>query len=219
MLGIIPHQKFYFYHLPTRGRAGIKLGDAWYISNVSIIFDCYMLLYYLFWMLMGFILHFYIIFGTNLLTQGQVQIAVILPISVFRRKWISNGVQTEWNLREHDFWNKRDPEDLEWTSRNEWRVHEAGGAPTPWARPPPSWLNRPTSSSYIYSYTLKTTRSTMKPYFHRGNLLYPRDPILGPFPELHRRGHPSRRASTSTPWLLRWCVSSLLQTFGSIFIS
>ena len=28
MLGSIPHQKFRFYHLPTRGRAGIKLGDA-----------------------------------------------------------------------------------------------------------------------------------------------------------------------------------------------
>ena len=42
----IPHQKFCFYHLPTRGRAGIKLGDAWYISNVSIIFYCSMLLYY-----------------------------------------------------------------------------------------------------------------------------------------------------------------------------
>ena len=28
MLGIIPHQKICFYHLPTRGRAGIKLGDA-----------------------------------------------------------------------------------------------------------------------------------------------------------------------------------------------
>ena len=27
-LASIPHQKFYFYHLPTRGRAGIKLGDA-----------------------------------------------------------------------------------------------------------------------------------------------------------------------------------------------
>ena len=26
MLGNIPHQKFCFYHLPTRGRAGIKLG-------------------------------------------------------------------------------------------------------------------------------------------------------------------------------------------------
>jgi hypothetical protein len=27
------------YHLPTRGQAGVKLGDAWYVSNVSIIFD------------------------------------------------------------------------------------------------------------------------------------------------------------------------------------
>ena len=53
MLGSIPHQKFCFYHLPTRGRAGIKLGDAWYVSNVSIIFDCSMLLYYPFWMFMG----------------------------------------------------------------------------------------------------------------------------------------------------------------------
>ena len=35
------HLKNYFfcYHLPTRGRAGVKLGDAWYVSNVSIIFD------------------------------------------------------------------------------------------------------------------------------------------------------------------------------------
>ena len=28
MLGSIPRQKICFYHLPTRGRAGIKLGDA-----------------------------------------------------------------------------------------------------------------------------------------------------------------------------------------------
>ena len=28
MLGSIPYQKFCFYHLPTRGRAGIKLGDV-----------------------------------------------------------------------------------------------------------------------------------------------------------------------------------------------
>ena len=27
-LDSIPHKKFSFYHLPTRGRAGIKLGDA-----------------------------------------------------------------------------------------------------------------------------------------------------------------------------------------------
>ena len=129
MLGSIPHQKFCFYHLPTRGRAGIKLGDAWYVSNVSIIFDCSMLLYYLFWMLMGFILHIYIIFGTNLLTGGPARIAVFLPISVFRRKGISNGVQTEWNLREHDFLNEREPEDLECKSRSNRSFHKIGGRP------------------------------------------------------------------------------------------
>ena len=48
-----------------------------------------------FWMFMGFILHIYIIFGTNLLTGGPAHIAVFLPISVFRRKGISNGVQME----------------------------------------------------------------------------------------------------------------------------
>ena len=75
MLGSIPHQKFCFYHVPTGGRAGIKLGDAWYVSNASIIFDCSMLYYLLFWIFMGFIIHFYIIFGTSLLTQGPVKIA------------------------------------------------------------------------------------------------------------------------------------------------
>ena len=35
-----------------------------------------MLLYYPFWMFMGFTLHFYIIFGTNLLTGGPTHIAV-----------------------------------------------------------------------------------------------------------------------------------------------
>ena len=54
-----------------------------------------MLLYYPFWMFMGFILHIYIIFGTNLLTGGPARIAFFLPILVFRRKGISNGVQTE----------------------------------------------------------------------------------------------------------------------------
>jgi hypothetical protein len=33
-----PQKLLFCYHLPTRGRARVKLGDAWYISNVSIIF-------------------------------------------------------------------------------------------------------------------------------------------------------------------------------------
>ena len=54
-----------------------------------------------------------------------------LPISVFCRKGISNGVQTEWNLRERDFLNEQDPGDLDPTSRHKRGGHEEGGAPTP----------------------------------------------------------------------------------------
>ena len=75
---------------------------------------------------MGFTLHFYIIFGTNLLTEGPAHIAIFLPILVFRRKGISNGVQTERNLRERDFWNERNPEDLECKSRSSRGSHEGG---------------------------------------------------------------------------------------------
>ena len=91
---------------------------------------------------MGFIIQFYIIFGTNLLTQGPVQNAIFLPISVFRRKGISNRIQTEWNLRESDFWNKRNPGDLEWTSRKQRGSHEAGGRAPGVGTPPPSWARR-----------------------------------------------------------------------------
>jgi hypothetical protein len=34
-----PQKLFFCYHLPTRGRVGVNLGDVWYVSNVSIIFD------------------------------------------------------------------------------------------------------------------------------------------------------------------------------------
>ena len=166
MLGSIPHQKFCFYHLPTRGRAGIKLGDAWYVSNVSIIFDCSMLYYLLFWTILGFIFHFYIIFGTNLLTGGPAQNCCFLPISVFRRKRISNGVQTEWNLRERDFRNERDPEDLDPTSRKLLGSHEVGRRAYPLGAPStlvgPLLLHRRTPSSYIYLRTPKRSEPEPK---------------------------------------------------------
>ena len=128
MLGSIPHQKICFYHLPTRGRAGVKLGDTWYVSNVSLIFYCSMLLYYPFWMFMGFTLHFYIIFGTNLLTGGPAQNCCFGLFQSFAEK----EYQTEWNLRERDFWNERDPEDLECKSRSSRGGHEGGGRAHPY---------------------------------------------------------------------------------------
>ena len=104
----------------------IKSEEPWRVSNVSIIFDCSMLYYILFWTLMGFIMHFYIIFGTNLLTGGPAQNCCFLPISVFLRKGISNGIQTEWNLREDLFWNKRTPGDMKWRSRKQRGGHDVG---------------------------------------------------------------------------------------------
>ena len=82
-------------------------------------------------MFMGFIKHCYITFGTNLLTQSPMPVSVFPLVSVFRRKGISNGVQTEWNLRERDFRNERDPEDLDPTSRHQPGRHEVGGRAYP----------------------------------------------------------------------------------------
>ena len=82
-------------------------------------------------MLMGFILHFYTIFGTNLLTEAEPKL-LFLPILEFRREGISNGVQTEWNLREIYFWNGSNPGDLDPAPRNKRGGHEGGGArPSP----------------------------------------------------------------------------------------
>ena len=51
-----------------------------------------MLLYYLFWMLMGFILHIYIIFGTNLLIGGPTHIAVFFAyFSVSKKRNIKRN--------------------------------------------------------------------------------------------------------------------------------
>ena len=109
MLESIPHQKFCFYHLPTRGRAGIKLGDAWYVSNVSIIFDCSMLLYYPFWMFLGFTLHFYIIFGTNLLTGGPAWIVFFAYFSVSQKRNIKrsqNGMKPSGTWFSEQTWSR-----------------------------------------------------------------------------------------------------------------
>ena len=115
-----------------------------------------MLLYYLFWILMGFILHFYIIFGTNLLTQGPVQIVVFCIFQCFTEKeyqteskqnktfgrviFRTNLIQGTWSRRLGS---------LEEATRQ-------GGAPYPPGRAPtlvgPLQLHRPTSSSYIFIY-------------------------------------------------------------------
>ena len=162
-----------------------------------------MLLYYLFWMFMGFILHIYIIFGTNLLTGGPAHIAVFCLFQYFEEKeyqteskrnetfgsviFGTNVIQRTWSASQ---------EAAEAATRGE-------GAPTPTGRAPclvgPSVGHRRTSSSYMSLRTPKTSREQPKHNFHHRNLLYPRDPILEPSLAFCRRGNPPRRASTSTP--------------------
>jgi hypothetical protein len=56
-----PQKLFFCYHLPTRGRVGVKLGDAWYVSNVSIIFDAPCLfLHHLLYVLLHFVAFLFI---------------------------------------------------------------------------------------------------------------------------------------------------------------
>ena len=147
------------------------LGVLWYVSNVSIIYEAFMLYYYLFWMIMGFIIHFYITFGTNLLTEGPSHIDVLLPVSVFRRKGISNGVQTEWNLRHRDFLEDHHPRGLEIKSEDPWGAQEIGGAPSLQGATPclvdPSSTPWPTSFAYISLRTLKPLKIKIDREFHR----------------------------------------------------
>ena len=69
-------------------------------------------------------------------------VSVFLPISVLRRKRISNGIQMERNLREDLSWNKRNPGDLEWKSGSPQGGHEVGGRAQGGRRAPPSWAPR-----------------------------------------------------------------------------
>ena len=129
-----------------------------------------------------------------------------LPISVFRRKGISNAKRNETfgsvifgtNVIQRTW--SASQEAVEAATRVE-------GAPSLLGTPPylvgPSGVHRRTSSSYIYPRTPKTSREPMKNNFHRRNLLYPRDLILEPSPTLYQRGNQPRRASTSTSLPLR----------------
>ena len=122
-----------------------------------------MLYYLLFWTILGFIFHFYIIFGTNLLTKGPAQNCYFCLLQCFGE----TEYQTE-SKRNKIFVNVIfSPNVIQetWTLRQGIKeaVTRVGGAPL--GRAPclmgPSMLHRRTSSSYIYLCTPK--RSEQEP--------------------------------------------------------
>jgi hypothetical protein len=87
---MLPQKLFFYYHLPTRGWAGVKLGDAWYVSNVSLIFyaPC-LFIHHLLWDLLHFV-HFYAFFGTNLLIRCHSASSLFSAIFVFQKSYTRN---------------------------------------------------------------------------------------------------------------------------------
>ena len=74
---------------------------------------------------------FYIIFGTNLLTEGPVPVFVFFAyFSVLKKRKIKQS-PIDPKLHGTHFWKERSPEDLEFTLGNLRGGHEAGGRATP----------------------------------------------------------------------------------------
>ena len=112
-----------------------------------------MLLYLLFWTILGFIFHFYIIFGTNLLTEGPAQNCCFCLFQCFEE----TEYQTE-SKRNETFGNVNfSPNVIQetWTLLQEVpeAVTRVEGAP-PYLVGPLT-LHRRTPSSYIYLRTPK----------------------------------------------------------------
>ena len=89
-------------------------------------------------------MHFYIIFGTNLLTQSLVSVPVFPLFQCFEEKEYQTESKRNKTFWRSYFWKESNPGDLESTSRKQRGRHEAGGAPTPLGAPStlvgPSWL-------------------------------------------------------------------------------
>ena len=136
---------------------------------------------------MGFIIHFYIIFGTNLLTQRPSP-ACFRVLQKKNIKRSPNGMKPSREI----FLEK-----ITHGKRYD-QVRGQKGCPRGWGRPPfpgraplprgwPVWPRCP-PSSYIYLRTPETPYAERKSQFHRRSCCSRGDPILEPVPELHRRG-------------------------------
>ena len=94
-----------------------------------------MLLYLLFWTILGFIFHFYIIFGTNLLTGGPARIAVFFAyFSVSDKQNIKrspNVIKSSETWFSHRMWSRRLGPYCKGSKRRSrgWGRHPASWAP------------------------------------------------------------------------------------------
>ena len=116
MLGNIPYQKFCFYHLPTRERAGIKLEDA----GTSPSYLLFQTLLPLFWTLICMI-------WIKLTWTDTVFSRIAMVLFLCRNKSSRNDLK----LHGTNFWKILKILEERSTSGGPHPVHEGGGAPYP----------------------------------------------------------------------------------------
>ena len=155
-----------------------------------------MLFYYLFWMITGFIMHFYITFGTNLLTGGPAQNCCFFAyFSVSDKRNIKrspNGIKSSGTWFSHRTWSRR----LGPCSKEQKRRSRGWGA-----RPPASWAPRCSSGVLlppIYTHVPPNDQNrSQKPNSTPATFCIHEIPSWGLFQSSAGRGPSSRSASTS----------------------
>src|SRR3954465_9199126 len=96
-----------------------------------------MLYYLLFWTILGFIIHFYIIFGTNLLTGGPAQNCCFFAyFSVSKKRKIKRS-PIDLKLHGTYFWTRRSPRSIGDGPGESRAAHEGGGRAHPLGAPLP----------------------------------------------------------------------------------
>ena len=124
-----------------------------------------MLYYLLFWTVFVFIIHFYIIFGTNLLTGGPTQNCCFFAyFSVSKKRNIKRS-PIDLKLHETYFWTRRSPRSTG-AAPGESRAADKGGGGAAYLVDRPE-VHRRTSSAYITTYTLKTSENRIDREFRR----------------------------------------------------
>ena len=127
MLGSIPHQKLFFLSFTYLRTSRNSAWGCWYVSVVSIIFDCSMPTLFNFHILLA---TFYTIFGTNILIQCPVPVPVCCMFFVSQKINIKQSLnmikiygELFWNTC--DFWEEKSTRD---GARG---GHKAGGRACP----------------------------------------------------------------------------------------
>ena len=143
-------------------------------------------------------------FGTNLLTGGPAQNCCFCLFQSF----VEKEYQTE-SKRNETFGNVIFGTNMiqrigPYVKKATRRARGRGAClpPPPPARPPPSWGPRCSTDVLlppIYTYVPPNYQIRSQKPNSTTATFCTREPILGPFPELRRRGHRSRRTSTSSP--------------------